>query len=278
MDGGSGEVDIHPRGYLPPPLSNFQMSESLKEGLAAASFFSIVSALSTFFVLHFILYGIVSQNHAQRNNLIHNGPLILIANLFIADFFEALAGCISLHWLRIEQILAPTIACSVQAILLHVGVVCNGFFVLAIAVLTWLRIVRRTAVERWYFLLVVCGIWLLGLVLAFDGLVRHPRDFFAAVGSCVRSNDRRRIPWEYLADVVSSAGSLQCTESTSSYWLASGFWAPKQRLLSYTRTSSSAFEINTQVPMLDSLRLEGVKRSRKTLYGTWFCSLLYMSP
>ncbi|KAF2229863.1 hypothetical protein EV356DRAFT_455041, partial [Viridothelium virens] len=171
-------------GYLPPPLSNPHISSELRDGLIAFSFFGLLSVITTFCVLVLIVYGIISQRHDRGRTLIHNQLLTLIANLFIADMLEALAGCISLHWLRLGKMLAPTAACSIQAILLHMGILSNGLFVLAIAVITWVHVVWRETLRRWLFYSIIGGIWAFALILSFEGLIRSPHDFFASIGPC----------------------------------------------------------------------------------------------
>jgi hypothetical protein len=76
-----------------------------------------------------------------RTFLGYNQYVLLVLNLLIADLQQSSAFLISWNWIRVDAILAPSAPCFAQAWLLHSGDVSSGFFVLAIAVHTFITAV-----------------------------------------------------------------------------------------------------------------------------------------
>ena len=184
-------------------------------------FFATLSVICTLTVLYFIFRGMVVQQRNRRQKLTHNQPLILIANLLIADLLEAVSACLDFYWLHLGQMLAPSAICSAQALLLQIGIMCNGFFILAIAIITWMRILRRASLSRGQFFTLIAAIWIIGIIVAFAGFMKHPGGFYTSIGVTVRPD-----PILFAgapANVIDSVGSPQCIKSISCGYIVSGF-------------------------------------------------------
>ncbi|KAI9708726.1 MAG: hypothetical protein M1820_003681 [Bogoriella megaspora] len=199
---------IGPDGYLPYPYSLPRLTPWILHGLKALTFFAFLSIISTVVVLGFILHRVIKFRDDQSKDISRHQPVILIINLLVADLFQALAAAISLHWIHQGSIMAPSHSCTTQGLLLQLGVVSSGLWVLAIAVVTWLRVVRRKSLGQRTFYWAVGGIWLVGIILTFAGLMAHPW-FFASIGpSCWISLEYRihsvylLTLWVFLAELL----------------------------------------------------------------------------
>lgn len=99
----------------------------------------------------------------------YNQYVVLIMNLLIADFLQAVSFLFSFHWIRENAILAPTPSCFAQGFLLNVGDLSSGFFVMAIALHTFFTAVKGRRIAYNPFMFSIIGIWGFALVLSVVG-------------------------------------------------------------------------------------------------------------
>lgn len=130
--------------YFAYPNSLDPMPETFQKGLIPLVIFAMASLISVSALLCFITWKMFGWRRSYREFVGGNQYILLIYNLLIADLQQSIAFVISFHWLKLQKILAPTPACFIQAWFLHIGDVASGFFVLAIAVHTWLGQCRNT--------------------------------------------------------------------------------------------------------------------------------------
>lgn len=171
--------------YFPYPNSLDPLTPVFREGLIPVALCAMLSLISVTALLSFITYRLVSWRKHYKEYVGYNQYVILIYNLLLADLQQSIAFSISFHWLRINKILAPTVPCFIQAWFLHIGDVASGFFVLAIAVHTWLGVVKGYRLPYLWFVVTILCIWTFALVLTILGPAMHQDRFFARAGGWV---------------------------------------------------------------------------------------------
>lgn len=172
--------------YFPYPNSLDPMTDVYKVGLIPVGVFAMMSLVSVSSLLAFITYRLISWRKYSKEFIGYNQYVILIYNLLLADLQQSIAFTITFHWLRLDKILAPTAPCFIQAWFLHIGDVSSGFFVLAIAVHTWLGVVKGYRMSYFWFVTVILAIWAASLLLTILGPAMHGNRFFARAGGWVR--------------------------------------------------------------------------------------------
>lgn len=145
-----------------------------------------MSLVSVTTLLAFITQRMVSWRKHYRQYVGYNQYVILIYNLLLADLQQSTAFAISFHWLRLNKIVAPTRACFVQGWFLHIGDVSSGFFVLAIAIHTWLGVVKGYKMPFKWFVISILLIWSFALFLTMLGPAMHQDRYFARAAGWVR--------------------------------------------------------------------------------------------
>lgn len=171
--------------YFPYPYSLDPLPKDIKNGLIPVGIFALLSVISTFILLAWITYRLVSWRQHYRAYVGYNQYVLLIYNLLLADLQQSVAFLISFHWIGQDKILAPTSACFAQAWLLHIGDVSSGFFVLAIAIHTWLAVVKGYKMPYKTFVAFILGIWAFAVILTLLGPAIHKSLFFTRAGAWV---------------------------------------------------------------------------------------------
>ncbi|KAJ4384185.1 hypothetical protein N0V86_001030 [Didymella sp. IMI 355093] len=197
--------------YLPYPDSLDPLLPVYRDGLIAITIFAMMSLLSVTALLIFITHRLISWRKHYRYNVGHNQFVILIYNLLLADLQQAIAFVMSFHWLRINKILAPTVPCFIQAWFLQIGDVSSGFFVLAIAVHTWLGVVKGYKVPYKWFIASILGLWAFALLLTVLGPAMYQNRFFGRAGGwCwISSNYQNERLWlHYLWIFIIEFGTI----------------------------------------------------------------------
>ena len=176
------EVRSLEKRLFPFPDSLIPLSNVYRTGLIPVTLFAMMSLVSVTALLTFITHRLISWRKHYREYVGYNQYVILIYNLLLADLQQSIAFSISFHWLRIDKIIAPTAPCFIQAWFLHIGDVASGFFVLAIAIHTWMGVVKGYKLPYLWFVVSVLGIWFLALFLTVLGPAMYQTRFFARAG------------------------------------------------------------------------------------------------
>jgi hypothetical protein len=171
--------------YSPFPNSLDPMTPVLKLGLIPITLCAMLSLISVTSLLLFITNRLISWRKHYKEYVGYNQYVILIYNLLLADLQQSIAFTISFHWLKLEKILAPTTPCFIQAWFLNLGDVASGFFVLAIAIHTWLGVVRGYKMPYKWFVVSILMIWGFALFLTVLGPALHGGRFFGRAGGWV---------------------------------------------------------------------------------------------
>ncbi|KAF2751711.1 hypothetical protein M011DRAFT_375762, partial [Sporormia fimetaria CBS 119925] len=176
--------------YFPFPNSLDPLTPVFRNGLIPIALCAMLSLLSVSALLGFITYRLISWRRHYKEYVGYNQYVVLIYNLLLADLQQSIAFAISFHWLRLDKILAPTVPCFIQGWFLNLGDVSSGFFVLAIAVHTWMGVVKGYRVPYLWFVVTILMIWLAAVLLTVIGPVMHRDRFFTRAGGwCWISND-----------------------------------------------------------------------------------------
>jgi hypothetical protein len=179
------DTQSHEKRYFPSPNSMDPLTPVYRNGLIPLAIFAMMSLVSVAALLGFITHRMISWRRHYRQYVGYNQYVILIFNLLIADLQQSIAFSISFHWLRINQIVAPTGACFLQAWFLQIGDVASGFFVLAIAIHTWLGVVKGYKLPYMWFVVSIVSIWFFALLLTVLGPAMHQERYFARAAGWV---------------------------------------------------------------------------------------------
>jgi hypothetical protein len=132
-------------------------------------FFGLASSISTLSLLIFITHRMVYWRKYYEESIAQNQIFILIYNLLLADFQQALSFLISFYWISQNKL----------------GDMSSGLWVLAIAVHTFVSLVGQKTVPMRTFVWCVIGLWMFCLTLTAIGPITHRKDFFVPAGAWV---------------------------------------------------------------------------------------------
>ena len=170
--------------YWAPPGSLLVFPPGVRHGLIALSIVASLSLLLGGGLLCYLTYRSIilrrSPGKVHRNQYI-----ILIYNLLVADTLQAIGFLISINWLQMNAIIAPTVACFAQGFLIQLGDVSSAVFVLLIAIFTFSTIVKEVKVPYTIFLGIITAGWTLAIFLSVLGPAIHGRETFMAAGAWV---------------------------------------------------------------------------------------------
>jgi hypothetical protein len=173
---------LEKRNYFPFPKSLDPLSPVLRNGLIPVGILATMSLVSVTALLIFIVYRMILWRRHYREYVGFNQYVIFILNLLIADVLQSLALVTSFHWLRIDKMLAPTMPCQFQGWFLHLGNLANGFFVMAIAIHTWIGVVKGYKLSYRWLVIVILLIWLFSTFLTILGPIMHRKYFYTRAG------------------------------------------------------------------------------------------------
>jgi hypothetical protein len=179
--------------YSPYPDSLDPLTPVFKDGLIPIALCACMSLVSVTALLLFITHRLISWRKHYKEYVGYNQYIILIYNLLLADLQQSIAFSISFHWLHVNKIVAPSAACFVQGLFLNIGDVASGFFVLAIAIHTWLGVVKAYRMRYSVFVASILFIWLAAILLTIVGPAMYQDRYFAPAGGWVR--DGRPAPY-----------------------------------------------------------------------------------
>ncbi|KAA8904407.1 G protein-coupled glucose receptor regulating Gpa2-domain-containing protein [Sphaerosporella brunnea] len=170
-------------------------SATIRPGLIVISTMALLSLIATSCAATFIIYRVSNGKQYQKTPLRYNQSLILILNLLLADFQQALSFCFSLHWLYKNAIIAPTGVCSAQGWLVQIGDVSSGMFSLCIALQTFYIIVLQRRFPYKRFVLGVCAVWVFCVTLSIVSPIIHHgegEELYVATGAWCWISSRYR--------------------------------------------------------------------------------------
>ncbi|OCL10910.1 hypothetical protein AOQ84DRAFT_288325 [Glonium stellatum] len=159
--------------YFPYPDSLDPLPDQIRKGLIPVGCCALLSVVATFLLLCWLTCRLVCWRQHYHTYVGYNQYVLLIFNLLLADFQQSLGFLITFHWIKENRIVAPTAACFAQSWLLHIGDVSSGFFVLAIAIHTWLAVIKGYKMSYTAFVTFVLVVWGLSVLLTLIGPALH---------------------------------------------------------------------------------------------------------
>ncbi len=178
----SSKVEVVRTRNVESPKTLQPLTPILQIGLLPVAIFAMTSLISVTILLVFITRRLLSWRQNHREHIGYNQYVILIFNLLLADLHQSIAFSMSFYWLQVNKISAPSAPCFFQAWFLHLGDLASGFFVLAIAIHTWLGIVKGFKLPYFWFVMSILFTWSLALFLTLLGPLIHRDRFFARAG------------------------------------------------------------------------------------------------
>jgi hypothetical protein len=161
------------------------LPSDLRNGMIAMGAVGLFSFISTISLLFFITIRMISWKKFYDKPIHQSQIFILIYNLVLADFQQALSFVIALHWSSQDKLVGPSTMCFAQGWLIQIGDVSSGLWVLAIAAHTAISLIGRKAIPKGYFISGVLFIWSFCLLLTAIGPLMHREDFFVPAGAWV---------------------------------------------------------------------------------------------
>lgn len=193
------------------PLDIYPLPQAQRKGLIAVAVMAFLSLIATFLLLSFITYRLVFWRGNYKRYIGYNQYIILIYNLVLADFQQALGFLICLRWIVADKIKSGTAACFLQGMWLQVGDPGSGLFVLAIAFHTFLLVVLGRKMSHKVFVGFVVGIWVFVAVIVAIPLAIHGPGIFIPSGAwCWINQDYEniRLGTHYLWIFLSEFGTV----------------------------------------------------------------------
>jgi len=199
----------------------------------------LLSTISTIGLFSFLTYRMIYWRKYYAQPLATNQVFVLIYNLLLADFQQALSFLISFHWISENKLVGPSTVCFAQGWLIQIGDVSSGMWVLAIAVHTFISLVGQKAVPDKAFIAAVVSLWMFVLLLTAIGPILNEADFFVPAGAwvcqpltshltpCSRCQNKRN---ETQTDSHKSAGLTNLTNMNVSTFTTCGSSRPNSVL------------------------------------------------
>ncbi|KUJ09543.1 uncharacterized protein LY89DRAFT_761129 [Mollisia scopiformis] len=187
------------------------LPDDIRNGMIAMGLFGLVSTISTFTLMSFITYRMIYWKRYYDQPIHKNQVFVLIYNLLLADFQQALSFLISFHWLAQGKLVGPNTQCFAQGWLIQIGDMSSGLWVLSIAVHTFVSLVGQKQIRHRTFVACVISLWTFCLFLTAIGPLLSKDDFFVPAGAWCWISDTHeseRLYLHYLWIFISQLGSL----------------------------------------------------------------------
>ena len=162
------------------------LPQDIRHGMIAMGIIGLFSSVSTFSLFIFITWRMISWRKYYDHPIASNQIFVLIYNLLIADFQQALSFLFAFHWVSENRLVGPTNACFAQGWLIQIGDVSSGLWVLSIGIHTFVNLVLKKSIPMKAFVAWVISLWAFCLILTAVGPITHKEDFFVPAGAWVR--------------------------------------------------------------------------------------------
>ncbi|KAK0102614.1 hypothetical protein ONS95_006223 [Cadophora gregata] len=187
------------------------LPRQVRDGMISMGVFGLVSSASTLSLMIFITYRMIFWRRYYDHPIATNQIFVLIYNLLLADFQQALSFVFSFYWISQNKLVGPSPACFAQGWLIQIGDVSSGLWVLAIAVHTCINLVGQRTIKHRTFVIAVIALWAFCLFLTAIGPLLAKDDFFIPAGAWCwmnESHEADRLYLHYLWIFISQLGSL----------------------------------------------------------------------
>jgi hypothetical protein len=208
----------------------------MRNGMIAMGLLGLVSTIASFTLMSFITYRMVYWKRYYDRPIHRNQIFVLIYNLLLADFQQALSFLLSFYWVAQGKLVGGNTTCFGQGWLIQIGDVSSGLWVLAIAIHTFLNLVAQKQIRHTTFVAAVICIWVFSLLLTAMGPILSKDEFFVPAGAWVSSFMSPNVK---LANKFQSAGLVTHMKVSAYTFTTSGFSSHNSAPWSSTSVSSS---------------------------------------
>jgi G protein-coupled glucose receptor regulating Gpa2 len=177
----------------------------------------------------FLTYRLISWRRKSGSQAPTNQFLILIYNLVLADIQQSIAFLLNVNSLRHDALEVGTGLCWAQGWFVSTGDLASSVFILAIAIHTFMAVVKGYRLPSFYFYGGIIALWIFVYAMAITAVTMHPEDIYVRAGAwvchCFPLHDL--IPTlkvqRIRANDASSAGSTLATRMNVSGYTTSGY-------------------------------------------------------
>ncbi len=157
----------------------------LSQGLVAVSTFGFLSFFFSTSLFLFLTYRLVSWRRKSGSQTPTNQFLVLIYNLVLADIQQSLAFLLNVSSLRHNALEVGTRTCWAQGWFVSTGDLASSVWIFAIAVHTFLGVVKGYQLPSTQFYSAIAGLWIFVYTMAVIGAAMHPNDLYVRAGAWV---------------------------------------------------------------------------------------------
>lgn len=169
-------IDSQTLSPLPPVLS---------QGLVAVSTFGFLSFFFSTSLFLFLTYRLISWRRKSGSQAPTNQFLVLIYNLVLADIQQSIAFLLNVSSLRHNALEVGTGICWAQGWFVSTGDLASGVFIFAIALHTFMAVVRGYKLPSYQFYSAIVGCWVFVYAMAIVAVAMHPDDIYVRAGAWV---------------------------------------------------------------------------------------------
>jgi len=172
------------------------LPDVLSHGLVAVSTFGLLSFFCSTSLFLYLSYRLISWHLCPFSSsyIFHSSPvkkppinqfLFLIYNLLLADIQQSIAFLLNISALRNNGIYVGTTTCFAQGWFVSTGDLASSVFISAIAIHTWLGVVKEYRVPGWAFYGGILGMWAFVYGMAIAGVIWHGRGLYERASAWV---------------------------------------------------------------------------------------------
>lgn len=170
------------------PLVIDPLPDHHRRGLIAICVLAFLSVIASATLIGFITFRLVFWRRYYKHYPGYNQYIILIYNLLLADFQQAIGFFLSIVWVTKDAIHAPSAACFVQGWTLQIGDPASGMFVLTIALHTFFMVLMGRRISHRMFVGGLVASWAFMVLLVVIPTASHGATTYVPAGAWVRTS------------------------------------------------------------------------------------------
>jgi hypothetical protein len=161
----------------------------LSHGLVAVSTFGLLSFFCSTSLFFYLTYRLVYWRRHSHSKAPTNQFLFLIYNLLLADIQQSIAFLLNIGSLRRNALVVGIPECWAQGWFVSTGDLASGVFICAIAIHTFLSVVKEYRLSSAAFYSCIASLWTFVYLMAAIGPLIHRENFYVRAGAWCWVND-----------------------------------------------------------------------------------------